>query len=167
MVKFSKRSNSRKDIIKVDDESLDLSILTKQFKPLLTEKKFIAFITITLLLLIVGIVLIVIAKTRSIQCQTTATVNKIKKFDACAYSEEAKRIKLGDFLFKVREEYHVVFPEEIAWHPNATDEMVRQYFKILDPRPENIKLVTDRAIALLNEAKDLVGYFYENFSATH
>lgn len=160
MVKFSKRSISRNEIIKSDDENVELSILTKQFKPLLKEKQNVLFIVISLLLLIVGIVLIILAKTKLNQCEplkdtSTTTFTKLKTFDPCEYSQEAKRIKLGDFLFKVRDQYHNVFPEETAWHPNLSEEMLVQKFKMYDPRPENVKKVTDTAYSLLNEAKSL------------
>ena len=70
----------------------------------------------------------------------------------CSYSREAKRVGLKDFLEKVMEGYFTLHPEYISWHPKATASMVKNKFKIYDPRPENVKKVSEGAEELLNEA---------------
>ena len=76
--------------------------------------------------------------------------------NVCAYSKEATRIGLRVFLERVRDEYFRVCPEDIAWHPESTYEMVRYQFEIHNPRPEHIKKVSEKAEALHQEAIDLV-----------
>ena len=139
------------------------------------DRKFLALITFALLLLIVGIVLIVLANVNS--CEATSAeipdgssanqkANKtiVGNDDICHPSEEANRTKLNDFLVKVRDVYHKVFPEEIAWLPEVTDEIIRNKFKVHDPTPENLKRIWEQANKLLQESVDLVSqrYFFLN-----
>lgn len=122
------------------------------------DRKFVVLIVFAVLLLIVGIVLIVLANVNS--CSYTSSSSSQKSFDSdddiCNPSKEADRIRLNDFLVKVRDIYHEVFPEEIAWLPDVTYEVIRNKFKVHDPKPENLKKIWDRANELLNEAIELV-----------
>jgi len=58
-------------------------------------------------------------------------------------------------LIKVQDVYHEVFPEEIAWSPEVTDQIIRNKFKAHDPSPENLKKIWENADALLNESINL------------
>lgn len=122
------------------------------------DKRFIILISLAILLLLVGIILIILANTTSCrQPDTSPSVGQsTAREDTCSQSAEAKRVQLNKFLNKVREQYHEVFPEEIAWHPEATDQMIRTKFKVHDPRPENLRKIWDKANELLQEARDLV-----------
>ena len=77
------------------------------------DRKFLALITFAVLLLIVGIVLIVLANVNS--CDSDVSVgassgsskgDSSSDDDICNPSEEAARVKLNEFLVKVREVYH-------------------------------------------------------------
>jgi len=125
------------------------------------DRKFIILITFAVLLLIVGIVLIALANFNT--CKADKSINTSERIsnDLCDASDEASRIGLNKFLVKVKDVFHEVFPEEIAWLPEVTDEVIRTKFKVHDPRPENLKKIWDRANQLLNESIHLVcRYFY-------
>ena len=129
------------------------------------DRKFLALITFAVLLLIVGIVLIVLANVNSCDSDVSGASSGSSKGassgegDICNPSEEAARVKLNEFLVKVQEVYHDVFPEEIAWLPEVTDEIIKSKFKVHDPTPENLKKIWERANELLKESIALVSTY--------
>ena len=95
------------------------------------DKKFIALITFAVLLLIVGIVLIILANVNSCNNEKAQTSGKVVGgADVCDPSVEADRAKLKDFMIKIQDVYHEVFPEEIAWMPEVTSEIIKSRFKV-------------------------------------
>ena len=132
------------------------------------DRKFLALITFAVLLLIVGIVLIVLANVNS--CESDGVSSgafsgsnagaSVGNDDICNPSEEADRVNLNAFLVKVRDVYHDVFPEEIAWLPEVTDEVIRNKFKVHDPTPENLKKIWEQADELLKESIKLVSFIF-------
>ena len=126
------------------------------------DRKFIALITFAFLLLIVGIVLIILANINSCETSSTTKLDEpdqgktVLSDDLCDPSEEARRVNLNEFLIKVQDTYHEVFPEEIAWLPEVTDQIIRNKFKVHDPSPENLRKIWENADSLLKESFRLV-----------
>lgn len=166
-------SNDKKTIVKYDTKTgdIDNSVSADSYVAGYAgtvkygiDRKFLALITFALLLLIVGVVLIVIANVNSCESSNKESIEisnpsmkpVLSDDDICQPSEEASRIKLHTFLVKVRDIYHKVFPEEIAWHPESTDTMIRNNFKVHDPKPANLKKIWEEANKLLQESIDLV-----------
>lgn len=114
---------------------------------------------IALACLCAGIVLM--TKTKSCEdedkASTTAKVDASK--EQCKYSDEASRIGLDSFLKKVQNAHFKLYPENIGWHPNVTEQMIRQEYRAYDPSPSKIKERTDTAISLLNEVNAKVSFF--------
>lgn len=54
-------------------------------------------------------------RTRNTQCPEAP-------LNLCEYSDEAKRVKLPEFLNKVHEVYYKLYPETHAWEINISDE---------------------------------------------
>lgn len=129
--------------------------------------KLMVLLVLISLLLFIGIILLIVSRIQLDNCEEsrklkteTCDDSSNKNFtDFCTYSSEAKRVGLGKFLDKVKEAYHEVFPEEIAFHPDSSKEMIREKFRVHNPRPENIKRLSDRADELYEEAVSLVSYF--------
>ena len=112
------------------------------------DKKLVTLTTFAFLLLIVGIVLIVFANLNKCKNEAFSTTKLISD-DPCDESEEASQIGLSEFLERVKDGYFEVFPEEIIYKPAVTNQIVRNKFKVHDPRPENLKRISDRANELL------------------
>ena len=149
-------------------EALEVTEETKFVKPDWKNKldrKTIILVFVAAVLLLVGVILIIVATSKTcpdnsrvivLSTSKPPTTDKTKGGDSCASSEEANRVQLGDYLTKVKNAYHEVFPEDIAWHPEADHDMIRKQYRIHDPKPANIKRITDRAQALLKEADNMV-----------
>ena len=122
------------------------------------DRKFVVLIIFAVLLLLIGIVLIVLANVNSCKVDkdsSSSAAERIAK-DTCSASDEASRVGLNEFLVKVKDVYHEVFPEEIAWQPEVTDQEIRNKFKVHDPKPGNLKKIWNKANDLLKESKELV-----------
>ena len=131
------------------------------------NKKAILILCVAGALLIVGIALIAVQKSE--QCPESSGSKQISTGapplttkpppppeNACSYSSEAKRVKLGEYLNKVKETYYMMFPEHSALHPDATTDTIKFNYRAHDPNPKNIKKITDAALALLKEADIMV-----------
>ena len=71
--------------------------------------------------------------------------------DRCSYSDEAVRGGLDTFLKKVQDSYFRFHPNKIAYKARVRPSEIREKYRSYDPSPNNIKLVTDEAWALLDE----------------
>ena len=69
----------------------------------------------------------------------------------CDFSEEAKRVGLGEFLNRVKATYFKLHPYDVYWDPEATEDKIRTNFVGYDPTPSVIKNRTDTALGLLSE----------------
>ena len=69
----------------------------------------------------------------------------------CSYSNEAVRGGLDTFLQKVQDSYYRLHPNRIASKAGVSPSEIREKYRSYDPSPNNIKLVTDEALALLEE----------------
>ena len=171
MMELSENNKDKKEIVKYDHNTGNIdNNISEGYVSGYTgtvkygiDRKFIALITFAFLLLIVGIVLIILANINS--CETANSETKLDKPDSgktvlsddlCDASEEARRVQLNEFLIKVQETYHEVFPEEIAWLPEVTDQIIRNKFKVHDPSPQNLKKIWENADSLLKESIRLV-----------
>ena len=97
--------------------------------------------------LVAGIILL----TRDRSCDVHPTPANNLEADRCLPSDEAVRSGLDRFLQKVEDTYYQLHPNKIAWKPGVTASEVRTKYRAYDPSPRNIKLITDKAWALLGE----------------
>lgn len=58
---------------------------------------------------------------------------------------------MDKFLQKVQDSYYRLHPNKIAYKPGVTPSEIREKYRSYDPSPNNIKLITDEAWALLDE----------------
>ena len=123
------------------------------------DKKFVLLVSFAVLLLIIGIILIVLANHTSCD-DKDATTQKLTGNDICDPSEEASRVKLMEFLAKVRDTYYEVLPEEIAWKPDVHVQDIWDKFRVHDPKPANIKLISDTVKKLLTESEEMVCHIF-------
>ena len=72
----------------------------------------------------------------------------------CDFSEEAKRVGLGEFLGRVKATYYKLHPYDVYWDPDVTPATIRAEFVAYDPTPSVIQKRTDTALALLKEIND-------------
>ncbi|KAJ7372440.1 hypothetical protein OS493_018944 [Desmophyllum pertusum] len=107
------------------------------------------FLAVTgLICLITGIVLL----TRDTPCDESAPRSDS---DRCSYSDEAVRSGLDTFLQKVQASYYRLHPNKIAYKPGVSPSEIREKYRSYDPSPNNIKLITDEAWALLDEVNKI------------
>ena len=97
--------------------------------------------------LIAGIVLL---SKRDTSCPGDSNNNSPK---TCSYSEEAVSKGLDTFLQKVQDSYYRLHPNRISSKPKVSPAEIRENYRSYDPSPQNIKLITDEARALLKEIK--------------
>ena len=130
----------------------------------------LVILTAAIIVLIVGIVLIAVASGETAEKssgssskqgqedKTTASVPTSTAVpsspDRCDFSEEAKRVGLGEFLSRVKATYYKLHPYDVYWDPDVTIDRIRMEFVAYDPTPSVIKNRTDTALALLKEIND-------------
>ena len=73
------------------------------------------------------------------------------KYSKCEYSEEAKRVRLGKFLDKVKSTYYKLHPYEVYDDPDVTPERIKREYVAYDPTPSMIENRTNTSLALLGE----------------
>ena len=69
----------------------------------------------------------------------------------CAFSEEAKRIELHEFLSRVKNTYYKLHPYDVYYDPDVTISRIKEEYVAYDPTPSVIKKRTDAALDLLKE----------------
>lgn len=118
-------------------------------KSKLTKDKVVAFVVLLVgvILLIIGIALIASSESSCKQDKTTASANQ-----HCSYSDEAKRVNLGDFLDHVRQTYFRLHPFNIFHNDEiVTADQAREGYGVYDASPTSMKTKTDTALQLLKE----------------
>lgn len=108
---------------------------------------------VALICLSVGIALIVQDKKRD-DCEPRKAESQAKP-DQCQYSEEAKRVKLEDFLQKAQAKYYELNPHKIALKPGVKPDEVRTKYRSYDPSPANIKRITDEALKIAKNLENM------------
>lgn len=71
--------------------------------------------------------------------------------ERCSYSEEAITKGLDKFLQKVQDSYYKLHPNKISSKPKVSSAEIQAKYRSYDPSPQNIKIITDKALALLDE----------------
>ena len=69
----------------------------------------------------------------------------------CAFSEEAQRTGLPEFLSRVKDTYYKLHPYEVYYDPDVITSTIREKYVAYDPTPSVIKTRTDVASDLLKE----------------
>ena len=100
-----------------------------------------------LICLITGIVILA----GHTSCEEATPHADSNTLDRCLYSDEAVRGGLDTFLQKVQDSYYRLHPNKIAYKPGVSPSEIREKYRSYDPSPNNIKLITDEAWALLDE----------------
>ena len=114
----------------------------------------ITILAVATIICIVGIVLIANAvdgKRKDEGKTKTAAAVPSDKPAKCDYSEEAKRVGLGEFLDKVKSTYYKLHPYEVYDDPDVTSDRIKEEFVAYDPTPSAIKARTDTSLDLLKE----------------
>ena len=108
----------------------------------------IAVIILGVVLLIVGIALIAVSASK--QCSSSEAATSQPQASSCAFSAEANRVTLGEFLEEVKDIFYKLHPFKIQYHPEVElfDERVRNTYTAYDPTPAAIKKRTDAALDL-------------------
>lgn len=71
----------------------------------------------------------------------------------CAFSEEAQRTGLHEFLSRVKNTYYKLHPYDVYYDPDVTTSRIKEEYVAYDPTPSVIKKRTDTALALLKEIR--------------
>jgi len=74
---------------------------------------------------------------------------------SCDYSEEAKRVKLDDFLERAQNKYYELNPNKIASKPGVTPAEVKNKYHSYDPTPERIKLIADESAKIVKDIEKM------------
>ena len=90
--------------------------------------------------------------TKSGSTPTVATTKPALR--ACALSEEAQNVGLGEFLGRVKSTYYKLHPYDFVFDPDATTDRIKREYVAYDPTPSTIKNRTDTAQAFLKEISD-------------
>ena len=113
----------------------------------------IALAVVGLVLVIVGSVLI----SRSANRQCSSSSNSVT--DQCKSSDEASNSGFAQFLTRVQEAYHEYnrhnYIYKVGFDPSQNLEQLKKKYRAYDPSPKNLKTVTDKAFALLDEIKNM------------
>lgn len=131
----------------------DVTYAPKKNTTFYTRGKLVAFVVLLVgvVLLIIGIALI--AKSKSSCKEDSKKTSSANQH--CEYSEEAKRVKLGDFLSNVRQTYYRLHPYDVFHNPEVyTVDQARRGFAVFDATPTALKSKTDTALELLKEIQN-------------
>ena len=101
--------------------------------------------------LITGIILLV--RRNAMRCEDSKVQEgrSETKVERCSFSEEAKQSGFVSFLQRVQDTTFDLHPFLIARKPKVSATEVQKKFKVYDPSPSNLKLVTDTSKTLLQE----------------
>jgi uncharacterized protein (DUF885 family) len=69
----------------------------------------------------------------------------------CNDSDEAVRSGFDKFLQEVQDSYFELHPEEVMYKTGIKVEEIKKTFKPYDPSPQNLKRITEKAMALLDK----------------
>lgn len=116
----------------------------------------IMILAVATIIFIVGIALIAVAAKEKGKGDGTSGTNAAAaapsdKSAKCDYSEEAKRVGLGEFLDKVKSSYYKLHPYAVYDDPDVTPERIKKEYVAYDPTPSLIKIRTDTSLNLLKE----------------
>ena len=123
-------------------------------------RKTFVISALAVLLAVVGILLIILGCFLILKPkQCAAAKGKGSSGDQCELSVEASSSGFADFLGRVEEAYHEYnrhnYIHKEGFDPTESLKVLKEKYKAYDPSPENIKVVTDKAFALLEEIKTM------------
>ena len=111
---------------------------------------------ISIVVLVVGIVLIVLAAEKNERGNEipAGTEERASLQSFCEYSKEAKRIGLDEILSEVKQSYYNNHPFQLPNDPDATRDEIKKKYTAYNPTPEYIKQVTDAAWELFKKVNE-------------
>ena len=118
----------------------------------------IVLFIVSMILVVVGISLIIVSSSKSNDCPPTKNGNaETAKF--CGLSREATRAGFREFLDEIKQEFFRLHPHQ-SYHDPAMDfvedlEVLRNAYKPFDPKPSNLKTITDASRTLLERLNAL------------
>ena len=93
----------------------------------------------------------------AVSVHSSADASKAEKGQstACSYSNEARNVRLKEFLRKVKTVYYKMNPNKVVYDPDSTPASIRQDFKPYNAHPKAIRERTEAAQALYREMNEL------------
>lgn len=93
----------------------------------------------------------------AVSVHSSADASKAEKGQstACSYSNEARNVRLKEFLRKVKTVYYKMNPNKVVYDPDSTPASIRQDFKPYNAHPNAIRERTEAAQALYREMNEL------------
>ena len=82
---------------------------------------------------------------------TSAKPTSVPMEKTCAFSEEALRAGLPEFLRRVKNTYYKLHPYDVYYDQDVKTSTIREKYVAYDPTPSVIKMRTDTALDLLKE----------------
>lgn len=137
---------------------------TKKRHKLFRVKRKTAFVIAALIAVlgfiffIIGLVLLV--KSRSVKSETHKTsiegdIREDDEIGKCAFSAEAKRVGLLDFLKRIDSTVRELHPYDARFMTGVSIEDKKKIFQPYNPTPESIKAISERAHSMLEELGSL------------
>ena len=115
-------------------------------------------LSVAVILCIVGTILVAVGGTKLSERKSCSVVEDGSKntisseAKLCDYSDEAKRVRLDEFLTKVKSTYYKMNPNKAVYDPDATPATIREDFSPYNAHPRAIRNRTDAALRLYKEA---------------
>ena len=140
----------------VNKERTQYSVMgAKQARATCSLTIIVLFI-VSMILVVVGISLIIVSSSNKKDCQDKAVEESIKY---CGYSKEAKRAGFDEFLTEMQREFFRLHPHQ-SYHDPAMEtvedvKVIRKAYKPFNPKPSNLKTITDASLALLKRLNAL------------
>ena len=115
---------------------------------------------VSMILVVVGITLIIVSSSRKNDCKENENDNtRQTNLEYCGFSKEAKRAGFDAFLTEMQREYFSLHPHQSYHDPVMEDveevAIIQDAYKPFDPRPSNLKKITDASLALLKKLNAL------------
>lgn len=115
----------------------------------------IVLFIVSMILVVVGISLIIVSSSKKDDCHETEEL----EHEYCGFSEEAKRAGFEQFLTEMQRTFFRLHPHQSYHDPDMDveeDEVaIQKSYKPFNPKPSNLKTITDESLALLKKLNAL------------
>ena len=117
----------------------------------------IVLFIVSMILVVVGISLIIVSSSNKKEGCQDKTAEENAKY--CGYSKEAKRAGFDEFLTEMQREFFRLHPHQ-SYHDPAMEmvedvKVLQEAYKPFNPKPSNLKTITDASLALLKRLNAL------------
>ncbi len=116
----------------------------------------IVLFIVSMILVVVGISLIIVSSSKKNDCEDKTSQEHA---EYCGFSAEAKRAGFDQFLTEMQKEFFRLHPHQ-TYHDPAMDyvddfKVLKEAYKPFNPKPSNLKTITDASLALLRRLNAL------------